>query len=114
MNQRNETNEKNEFRNLKEVAAFLRAEGWKISQSTVYEHGKHGMIRKDRTGVYLRSAVLRYAGAFLATQETGQKQELEDLQRRKVRIEIEQNEENLKLVRLKREREEGNQIPRHD
>jgi len=102
------------FRNTREVAAYLRKEGWKASQSTVYKHQTEGKIKISLDGTYALKDVLKYARGFLMLRSATTKQDDEELQRRKIRVEIMRIEEQAKLARIKRMAEEGRYILRSD
>jgi hypothetical protein len=102
-----------EFKNRKEVAAFLKKEGWKVSQSTFYEHSKIGMIWPDvEKKRYSLKAVLKYAKTHLVPMGTMQKKKDEDLQRKKIEAEIEWKQEQARREKIKRQKEEGELIER--
>ena len=102
------------FRNTREVAAYLRKEGWKASQSTVYKHQNEGKIKINQDGTYALKDVLKYARGFLMLREVKQKIADEDLQRQKLRAEILRIQEQAKLAQIKRMAEEGRYILRSD
>jgi phosphotransacetylase len=97
-----------EFKNLREVATYLRDEGWKVSKSTVYEHSKKGMIRPDvEKKRYSLKAVLKYAQTHLVPLGTVQKKKDEDLQRQKTLAEIERIQEQTRREKINRLKAEG-------
>lgn len=102
------------FKNLTEVARFLKGEGWKVSQSTIYKHAREGKIRAEGDGTYTHRAVMTYAKRFLMTRDTRKKIEDEEIQRKTAKKELELKEERLKQERIKRMREEGKVILRED
>lgn len=57
--------EEKTFRNLLCVVAYLRAQGWKVSKSTVYEHGRGKKIKPREDGYFYLSDVEVYAGNYL-------------------------------------------------
>ena len=61
---------KSEFKNIREVAKYLRSKGWKVSQSTVYKHSNEGRINTDKDGVYTLKAVENYASKHLKLAKT--------------------------------------------
>ncbi len=103
-----------EFKNLREVAAFLVSEGWQVSERTVYNHGKEGRIRPNAEGLYTIKAVNKYAAVHLERKETGLKLGDEELQKKKTMAEIAYRTEQAKLAQIKRMAEEGRYIPRED
>lgn len=53
------------FANLREVHAHLAGEGWKVSQSALYEHRDRGKVPNEKDGTYSRAAVDEYARLHL-------------------------------------------------
>jgi len=95
------------FKNLREVVAYLKEQGWKISQAGLYKHSGEGKIKSEKDGTYTQKGVMRYAKGFLTTRETKRKEDDEELQRRKTKAEIALKEEQLKRERIKRMVDEG-------
>jgi len=102
------------FKNALEVLDFLEAEGWKVSKTSLYNHIKAAKLRPETDGTFTRRAVLAYARAHLQLLSTRQKTDDEDLQRKKLLVDIAVQSERLKREKLKREQEEGLLIPRED
>ncbi|MDY6974382.1 MAG: hypothetical protein SV775_19015 [Thermodesulfobacteriota bacterium] len=107
-------NKKTEFKTLIEVAEYLKAEGWKVSQSTVYKHQTEGRIRPNSEGIYTLKAVQKYARTHLTQQETALKVDDEQLQRKKLLAEVAWKTEQAKREQIKRMAEEGLFILRED
>lgn len=105
---------KQEFKNLTEVAAFLKEQGWKVAQRTVYRHGKEGKILSDPSGIYLLKAVQKYARLHLMMTDTRKKIRDDELQRNKTAAEVDKTQEQAKLARFKREILEGKYMPREE
>ena len=104
-----------EFKNLRAVARYLAEEGWQVTERTVYNHGKRGLIRPNKdTGIYEIKAVNRYAVTHLPLMETKEKLGAEDLSRKKTMAEVAKLTEQAKLAQIKRFAEEGKYIPRED
>lgn len=101
-----------EFRNARAVAEWLKSAGWKLNQSTLYAHVKDGKLRPDETGSFPLKAVQKYAAAFLSRKDTLQKLSDEDLNRRKLKCEIERIQEQTRRERLRRQIEEGKYLLR--
>jgi len=95
-----------------EVTSYLKAAGWKVSKSTLYQHVKQGKLRPDADGRFPVKAVQKYAASFLTLEETRQKVADEDLQRKKLIAEISRIQEQTKRERIKRLAEEGRYVPR--
>ena len=102
------------FDSLLKVLAYLKADGWKVSKSTLYNHRRQGRIKPDSDGHYPLKSVLRYANAHLPRQTTLKRLADEELQRRKAEAELEKIEEQTRLARLRRQVEEGKYILRSD
>jgi len=102
------------FKNLKEIAAHLKTEGWKVAQSTVYEHGRTGKIRPDKGKAYSGRTVQRYAHRHLMLQQTRAKLGDDELQQRKLIAEVAKLTEHAKLAQIKRMAEEGKYILRSE
>lgn len=102
------------FKNTKEVLAYLEGEGWKVSQPTLYRHVKDAKLQGEQDGTFTLKAVQKYARTHLQLVSTRQKVADDDLQRKKLQLDIDLQEEKLKREKLKRETEEGGLIPRED
>ena len=91
------------FFNLAAVLKYLQDQGWKITKPSLYRHHKEGKILPDTDGSFKRSAVIKYAKAFLKLTATGKRQQetTDHLQREKL-------QEELKNLRLKNERDKFN------
>lgn len=100
------------FRNIREVAEHLAASGWKIRKSAVYAHAKQGKIRPDLDGGFSQKSVEKYAAAHLQRQDTLVKTADEELQRKKVRAELERIEAQTRTERMKLAKEEGRYVLR--
>ncbi len=48
-----------------DVLRYLEGTGWEVQKQTFYNHGKAGKLRKNRSGVYIRNDVKRYAEIWL-------------------------------------------------
>lgn len=72
------------FPTLIAVWHHLTAQGWKISQSGIYNHQKAGKILPDGNGTYSMKAVDTYVNAWLKPRASGKllNERIEDLQRR--------------------------------
>lgn len=95
---------------------WLVANGWKLGKSQFYNHCKDGLIRPDADGSYSMKRLKKYAETHVKRAETGllQRDELERLQERKLKGEVE-------LLEVKKAREQhdldvrrGRFIPRED
>lgn len=101
-----------EFKNIRAVADYLITQGWKVSEKSVYNHAKAGMLGKKKNGVYTARQVQQYARDYLTTEDFHQTRHDDDLSRKKLLAEIQYKAEQGKLVRLKREVEEGKYVLR--
>jgi len=102
------------FRTVLEVLTYLRDEGWKVSKTSLYQHVKDAKLRPEQDGSFALKAVQKYARAHLQLKSTRQKRDDEDLQRKKLQLDIDLLEGKTKRERLKRDAEEGRLIPRED
>ena len=75
--------EEKTFKNLKAIAAFLRSQDWKVSKSTVYEHGKTRKIKPRQDGLFYLADVEAYAGAYLKKKDSPLTQTSDAIQRRR-------------------------------
>lgn len=111
-----EPEEADRFPNLMRVLDYLRAEGWKIGKSQLYQHRKEGRIRAEADGTYTRRAVDRYAKLFLKRTDGRDRRqdELEELQRAKLRAEKEKTEAQARHWELRTRIERGYYVRRAD
>lgn len=104
------------FSNVLQVLAYLRDEGWRIAQSTLYLHKKEGKLKANVDGMFTKRAVDKYARTFLVRRDTGKSVAEEDdgLHREKLQEEI----ARLRVQRKKFEHDlavaEGRYLPRED
>jgi len=101
------------FENLRQVYRYLKDE-WKVSERTIYNHQKEGKIRPDKDGKYPLKAVQKYARTWLKPKELALRVDDEELRRTREKLELALREEQVKIAKLKRQREEGLLIPRAD
>jgi hypothetical protein len=101
---------------LADVLAWLRGAGWRATKTSVYRHQREGKLRPAADGSYPVRAVERYAQAWLKRQETGKRlqEDQDELQRRKLTLEIKNQEIELERKRFAHERELGRYIPREE
>jgi hypothetical protein len=105
---------KQTFKNKLEIYGYLKLQGWKVAQSTLYKHCKEGRLKPDVKGVYSLKKINRYASLHLERQQTRQKIDEDDLQRKKVMAEVARITEQAKLAHIKRLAEEGRYVLRED
>lgn len=98
------------FNNPLEVLDYLQAEGWKIAKSTIYNHVNEGKLRPDAGKKFTLNRVLKYAKTHLETEKTRQKKKIEEKQNKKIDLETEKLEEEIKEKKFKREIAEGKYI----
>ena len=102
------------FKNAKEIATYLRGEGWKVSQATEYNHQHDGKIKADKDGMFPIKNVLTYARNFLVLKEIKTKLDDYKLHRKKLEAETLKLREQAKLAQIKRMAEEKRYILRSD
>lgn len=100
--------------NLADVLDYLKESDWKVTKTTLYRHHKEGRIVPRSDGSYLLRDVERYARTWLKQVSTGKKiaDKVEELQRRKLEIELENLALDNKRKTLNYGRETGALIPR--
>lgn len=100
--------------NLAEVLDYLKESDWKVTKTTLYRHHKEGRIAPRPDGSYSLRDVERYARTWLKQVSTGKKiaEKVEELQRRKLEIELDNLELDKKRKALNYGRETGALIPR--
>lgn len=96
------------------MAAYLKAQGFKVSQASVYNHVKEGKLKPTAKGNFTRKAVDQYAANHIAEVDTGSTPVEWNLSQKKVLVEIALKEERRKREKFRREAEEGRYIPRED
>jgi hypothetical protein len=99
-----------EFENLMEVLGYLKEEkGYKVSKSKIYEDQQKGMIHPDNGKKYTLKIVQAYA-RHLVLEKTRKKKKAGELYEKKLKLEIEIQEEDLAFKRFKRLKDEGKYI----
>lgn len=88
------------FSTLADVLECLERSGWKVTKTSLYRHQKEGKILPGPEGAYLRRDVEKYARTWLKQASTGRRvsDRMDELQRRKLEIEL----ENLELDRKRK------------
>jgi len=101
------------FAALPDVLEYLLEDGWKISQSTLYEHRDAAKIRAEPSGGFTLSSVRDYARIHLRKQDgTPGAAVAEDLGAQKMRAEINRITHDGALRELKLRQELGELIPK--
>ncbi len=100
------------FENVPAIKEYLDDEGWQVSQSGLYKHKKEGKLAPSADGAYHQKAVDTYARTWLKRKATGKKiaDEVEELQRSKLKKELEKLETENTRARIKLEVEQGKYI----
>lgn len=98
------------FKNLKAVADYVIAQGWQVTERTVYNHATAGLLGKKKNGVYSLRQVQNYCRDYLTPQDAYQNQQSDELNKIKLKTEIAYKQEQAKLIKLKREIEEGKYV----
>ena len=102
------------FSTPKEVAEYLKAEGFKVSLRSVYNHLKERKLPKTREGKFDREAVERYAARFLPRMD-GQVSDknIEGLQKQKLEADVRRAVEDARLKRLRADVLDSKLVPRN-
>jgi hypothetical protein len=103
-----------EFKNLNEVAKFLKADGWEVAQSSIYNHAQKKLIGKNRKGVYTERAVKQYARNYLKLKNNEMTEKKSGLFDKKTAIDIILKSEMAKTAKHKREVREGRYVLRSE
>lgn len=102
------------FSTVADVLGYLKEDGWRVTQPTLYRHQKEGKLFPQRDGSYARKDVDKYARTWLKQKSTGKRisDRTDELQRKKLEVEL----RNLDLDNKRKERldakETGNLVPR--
>lgn len=101
------------YRNIPEMVAALDADGWKLSESTAYEHRDQGKFRLAADGTVSQSVALDYARLHLKKKDgTPGSVAGQSLQEQKVQEEIQRIRADRMQRELKYKEASGELIPR--
>jgi len=110
-----EADDEERFPNLLRVLEYLKRQGWKIGKSALYQHRREGRIRQAEDGTYTKRAVDKYARTFLKRLDgQGPADEIEALQRAKLRAEKEKTEAQARHWELRTKIERGYYVRRSE
>jgi len=100
--------------NTAAVLEYLRAGDWRVTKTSLYRHQKEGKLSPRRDGLYTLRDVDKYARTWLKQKSTGKKiaEKIEEMQRRKLELELSNLEEDNKRKRFANDREAGLYIPK--
>lgn len=103
-------------KNAASVLRFLQTNGWKVEKTQFYQHVKQGKLARNDQGLFTRRVVLRYAKDWVPRTDTGKTtgEEQEDLNRTKLKEEIERIKVQQKRENFKFDVERGKYILRAD
>jgi len=96
-----------EFKNIREVVKFLKADGWEVAQSSIYNHAQKKLISPNRKGIYTERAVKQYARDYLKLRGSELKEKKSGLVDKRAMIDIVLKSELAKTAKHKREVREG-------
>jgi hypothetical protein len=102
------------FSSVLAVYDHLKATGWKVGRSILYDHARQGTIERSEDGTFSDEAVNRYATAFCKRTKTGVKLADTKLSVQEERESVRLEREKVRLQKERRELEliEGKSIPR--
>jgi hypothetical protein len=103
-----------EFKNIREVVKFLKADGWEVAQSSIYNHAQKKLISPNRKGVYTERAVRQYARDYLHLKNNAMTEKKSGLFDKKTAIDIILKSELAKTAKHKRETREGRYVLRSE
>jgi len=101
----------NTFKNLKQVAIYLRESGYKISKTQIYEHGKARKVKPRNDGKYYLLDVEQYARDYLKSEKVSIKRH-NKTQHRRNEAEATKLEAQAKHWQIKTKIMEGAFVPR--
>ena len=99
---------------IADVLNYLKAEGWRVTQTSLYRHQKEGKFLPQRDGSFARKNIDKYAKTFLKLTSIGKRvnEKMDELQRQKIEAEL----KNLDIERRRKElaldRDLGKLVPR--
>jgi hypothetical protein len=102
------------YATIADVLDYLKESGWKVTRTSLYRHQAEGKIMPAADGTYRRKDVDKYARTWLKQQSTGKKisERTDDLQRRKLDLEIKNLEIEQRRKQMALEKEQERYIPR--
>jgi len=102
------------FETVADVLEYLDGSGWKLKKTSLYRHQKEGKILPAADGSYRQRDVDKYAKAWLKQKSTGKRinEKTDELQRRKLEIELKNLEIDHNRKSFAYEKEQGKFIPR--
>lgn len=102
------------FASLLAVQRWLELKGYQISESKIYRDKDAGKISAEADGkTFKLISVLDYIERFLGGVAT-KKDELKNLQEKKIKMALELKEEQIARLRLNREKEQGRYLPKEE
>lgn len=101
------------YRNIPDLVAALDADGWKISDSSAYEHRDQGKLRLRDDGTITESMALDYSRSHLKRKDGTPGHKTGNLQKEKAQEEILRIREDRLMRALKRQEASGALIPRN-
>jgi hypothetical protein len=101
---------------IAEVLVYLMKDGWKVTKSSLYRHQKEGKLLPRPDGAYQLKDIEKYARTWLKQQSTGKRvsEKMDELQRKKLEMELEGLELQKKRNQLSYERDLGRFVRRED
>ena len=102
------------FETVADVLEYLETSGWKVTKTSLYRHQKEGKIQPVDDGTYRQKDVDKYAKAWLRQKSTGKRvnEKTDELQRKKLEIELKNLEIDHNRKALAYENEQKKLIPR--
>jgi hypothetical protein len=89
------------FSTRRAIADYLAERGYKVTKSTVDNHIKRGKLRPQKNGTFTLEDVERYAAANLPHLDGSASKELDEIQRKKIDLDIRRDIAETELAELK-------------
>jgi hypothetical protein len=104
------------FTTIADVLDYLKNDGWRVTKTSLYRHQKEGKLLPRPDGTYHPKDVEKYARTWLKQQSTGKRvnEKMDELQRKKLEMELDGLELQKKRNQLSYERDLGRFVRRED
>ncbi len=99
---------------IADVLAYLKAEGWRVTKTSLYRHQKEGKFVPRDNGTYRQNDIDKYARVWLKQQSTGKRisERIDELQRKKLEQELQNLEIENRRKNFNFEKDQGKYVPK--